>query len=75
MIRRVRSALLGMRWAWTRSVKPGSLCPRYSLTVRIDSPPSRRALAKKCRSAWQPFSRDGASPAAMSAGFQMWALK
>lgn len=32
---RARSRLSGMRWAYTRSVSPGSVCPRYSLTALI----------------------------------------
>lgn len=37
---RARSRLVGIRWAYTLSVSPGSECPRYSLTALMLSPAS-----------------------------------
>jgi hypothetical protein len=74
MALRVRSALDGIRCVKTHSVNPGSACPRYSDTARIDSPPSSSALAKNCRRACVPLSRVTDTPAFTSAGFQICAL-
>jgi hypothetical protein len=38
--RRARSSLAGSRCAYTRKVKPGSACPKYSATALADSPAS-----------------------------------
>lgn len=42
---RERPSLLGMRWVYTRSVKPGSVWPRYVLSALMFSPASRRTDA------------------------------
>jgi hypothetical protein len=45
MARFVRSALPSIRWVYVRKVKPGSACPRYSLTALMVSPSWRAVLA------------------------------